>query len=645
MIVVVAASGELPSLALVGVSVAVALAVDFLDHAIYQIRFGRSDPGLRAAWITLFGGHFQESISKFKDIEDRREINRLIIHSRGGLLVTTILGIIATLYYQNSWVAAAAMSAILALHSDVLWDWRSVGHANNWFGRASMLRTDSDDFAKSQIKSFWAWWPLVHVMGLFPACYLFLLEGAGDRDTAPAYMFVFFPLSIIAACFIGVVSVMLAIQAQAGTRSQSFNFFSQSWRSYVDSAPTSMLFYTKKARLTATYNWVVANHVVALIATAVLIAITMSASAALIPSTVASIKVPLLGFEILNIVAVLVVLLFSLACGYLVHSTAGFLGGCAGAGLGTIFIISLPPTRDILYENYTVLTGAMLAALVSWICGLIFLRIPGAVRTSASLLILTPERTEDIPTVIESLRELSAAELRKNAALLSNSTIDLSTIERPKLRYSVMVDGEDVLSMTQRGETFEIAVKYEPRRLQLGVLHSTFHRDKADWKPQLLPRANAANDLSEDQYVSEILDNILTNSAYLVVQIHLYEAGPQVKIVCRCFEQTTTKNYATKYSRSVVQSIASVLQISPLVLQVSYSDIEGPRCPYPSSGDRFSAKTKPVAALADLPTIAAEASELGTVRRHAGRRLGLTLIAQVASVAAAALRLSESFRR
>ncbi|MCV7251620.1 hypothetical protein H7J86_05545 [Mycobacterium hackensackense] len=642
--IVLAASGELPSGSLVAVSVATALAVDALDHAVYQIRFSRSSPRLRAAWSSLLKANFRTAISRFKEIEDSREINRLIIHSRGGLVTVTIIGIILTLYFNSAVVAAGSMSAILALHCDVLWDWRCVGHANNWFGRPTMRYSGSLRFAGIQIRWFWLWWPIMHFLGLFPACWLYLLESVASKQKVVTYLLVFVPLSIIVACFLGVISIMLAINAQSNLRAQSLKIFSESPRRYVQTAPTSVLFYTKKARIAGYYNWIIVNHISALLITACAIAASMTASVALLPPKLASFQIPFVGVEALNVAMVFSVLLISLACGYLVHSTAGFLGGCLGAGLGTIILIALPPTRNIVYENHTVLTAAMLAALVSWVGGLIFLRIPGTVRTSATVLTVTPAKTDFIPELVSMLNSFLREELANSVSKIGTAAVGPPVIAQPRLRYSV-TSQSGALSISRKGETHEMAIKYEPRRVQLSVLYPTFYSKVPGWKSGLLPKANAANDLSEKHYVSEVLDNILTNSAYIVAQLYLYEVGPEIKVVCRCFEQTTTKQYATTYSRSIVQSVALRLDGSSLVTHISNRDVESPGCPYPAKENQSLSPCVSDPALADLPTIAAEARELGTVRRHAGRRLGLTLVAQVATVATAVLRVSEFLRR
>lgn len=583
-------------------------------------------------------------MASFREAEDRREIDRLILHSRFGLLGVTVVAVVATLTSDSAVVAAGALSAVLALHCDVLWDWRTVGHARNWFGRSTMKRTGSIRVSDIQVRWFWLWWPLFYTLALLPACFLYMRVGSGTGEVFQAYMLVFLPLSIILACFLAIIAVFIVVRSQTEESSRPLALVNESLRSYIDSAPTSELFYTKRNRIQGFASWVIVNHVVALLGTATAIALAVFGTVALLPPSVSAISIPIIEVELLNVIVVLAVLVISLLCGYYVHSTAGFLGGCLGAAMGCSLLLVVPSTRDILFENPTVMTAAMLAALVSWIGGLVFLRFPGARRTSASVLIVTPTDTMHLPQIIDDLSRLSSAELSLEAVARLGAVNEEPIILQPRLPY-LFVSPRGSFSITRNGDTREVAVKFQPRALQLSVLRPTFSSVAIHHESQLSPRSNAAGESSAQPYVSEILDNILTNSAFIVVQIMARDSGEQTEVICRCFEQTTTKQYATTNSRSIIQGLAKRIVLEGQSLRhISLGDIENQRCPYPGEKNAGSALAGPDPALADLPSFTAEAKELGTTRRHATSRAGFTFIAQVASVAFAALRTADLLR-
>ncbi|MGW5452763.1 hypothetical protein [Nocardia sp. NPDC003979] len=630
------AAGQTPSPSLLVWGLVGGVLVDLIDHAVFQVRFARSYPNLREAWTQLANREFHGAFVLFGRIERERQIDRLILHSRGGLAALTVLSIIAISITDSRQLAAAALSAVLALHCDVLWDWREVGHARNWFGRPVMIGSSGSKWPKRQAAHFWLTWPFAYVGLLSIGWQLyFLVRPSTGKSLVGQYFSVLLPLSWIVSIFLMIGISCLLVWRRRLELGVDFRVLHLPWAKYrnLHTAPSLL------ARLLRVWRFLVINHALF----AVVLGAVVSALVAILAwaaHSISKISLPVIGDNLLAIAMAISVLIPSLIVTYFINSTAGALGGLLGAAVGVSLAVTVVGSGATLADHPGALTAALAAAILSWIAGLLFLFLPGRDRSSVSFAIfeLPDVPGESVEASINSVAEICHDALDEMSALTRIFTPGKPVEEhRPPL---AVINGSSGVSFDTGGRLMTMGLEFFPRQLELTApLLPTFTL-VAPSVPYLEPRGEA--DITPAvKSLSEVLDNFMTRKALLICDIVLTEGnhGRKRKLLVRCYEQTSTKEYATPHSRILRKSIQERVSDAVGIHCRTSADLHSNSGPYPVYGLSWQT-TVPSISMADIDEVRSEADLLGKQKRHSGSRKGIAAVAQLVTLVSIVVRIA-----
>ena len=496
------------------------VAIDLLDHPLYQLRFAQTSPGLRAAWALVRKRRVREALGAFKALEDSRSIDRLVFHSRGGLVVAGVVGLMVCWAGDDPVTSGCVLAVLLAMHCDIVSDVRYVGHVNNWFGRPTMHGTSSErwlGFLARRCK------PVLTIL-YFPLWYAAgdaFFDAAGTAHHAGVTLVIHSGTAVIAA-YLSAVALIAALAYRQ-----------------VPGQERRLV-----ARATGLREWFVVNHVAVAGLTTAAVALEVPAAVAAgrrLPDAWSSFAVALTVATVVLVSCLLVV--------YLVHSTGGALGGLAGSVLG-VWTETAGHRDEFPGRSGVELAAILVFVLAGWALGLVFISMPGRRVTSAVVVSLSTPAEGDalarVAAVVETVRRSATSPLEADDAAGvpgGPASMDLSTW-----------DGEVLLG--RWGSTWS-----PMRQRSRSGLWPSLRADRA--ASRLPPAKTRLLDGGRQHTLSEVLDDLMTRRCHVEVRLLVPElTGLTANLQLRLFEGTSTKGYATATSEEMAAGIAAGLTSS-----------------------------------------------------------------------------------
>ncbi|MGZ4483797.1 MAG: hypothetical protein ACXVW8_05705 [Nocardioidaceae bacterium] len=565
---IVLAAGQTPSLGLVATAGVAGVAIDVFDHVVYQARFVPRRPDLQQAWRRILHGHVRDGIAQMKQIEDSRSINRLILHSRGGLFTASVLAVLVCLLTASPTWSAAALTYLLSMHCDIVWDFKHVRHAGNWFGRPTMHGTGSEMVVRSWVDRVRVLFTLLYLPVWLAAGDLFLeVSGLGRGAVLVALLG--------ATALIAAYLSALALLTYAALRQSR------------DSVGASVLARWPAARAGAAgavsgrpplLEYLRVNHVLLVLLVGAAVAVEVFLSPLALAGAEA-LRPPQPVF-VASLGTAIVVSTTTLLATYLLSSTGGSLGGLVGAVVGVWTALAVWLRHDIALAQVTMLAAGLFAVVLAWPLGLVFLRMPGRQWSSTMVVsILVPEDVEPEVDLARLGAAVSAACTSAEQALGGGRHGPVpvaATSADPLANVAVAsVEGHDLIGAWR--------VRFRPVQLVSQVaVWQTFA--SGGLAPPTAPEPKTRlDDETCLLTASEILDDLLTRHSEIVVQMSLSRpATGGVALHLRAFEQTSTKRYVTPRCDRLAESLREPLQAAlPAACSVVAGHIKLRRhCPF-----------------------------------------------------------------
>jgi hypothetical protein len=579
-------AGVDPSLSVVGWTVLGGLLIDVIDHPLYQLTHGRRDRVLAEAWRRARDNGLRAGLTAIREAEDARVFNRLFLHSANGLLGSLVLALAATALVPVPALCAVALGWLVHMVCDVTWDFKSVGHARNWFARRGLPWRPDDGTAQTLARSWHLWWAAI----LFGVGVVALRLAVELRDAA--HLPRISPLGYLTGLFVAAIASLLLAVATAlwchCTILKEATGVAPLLRIPWPDPPS--LEWGSRGRLTAARLFR-RDHLILSAWIAIALPVVLVTWTVLEPDRFIDVhQVP-----VMIAAAPLVVMICT---GVFGHTTAASVGGLTGV------VMSVLTERLLAHANLIdawaplAAFGVVVGGLAAWVFSLVLGRWSGRARASSVLFAIVPPAggnpgSEILTPAIDTVNGEGVADLCAVFERACREALgDRVTVHRATWPWA----GADHWGVTPAREVlvFVDQVRIRLRASYSPVLHeddAAFHRTfcPASVSPTpLMPRAWAGaaaphaqvrsgqlswvkgydrtyqatarpDGVTMHKALSEIVDNLLTRQSDVIVDVCRlrHDDGDAYAVIAT--EQTSTKIYATPEAEHVGFRVASHL--------------------------------------------------------------------------------------
>lgn len=543
VVVSLAATGGLDAGFLAGAALGSEL-IDVVDHPLYQALTWRRGSALRQALRTARSDGLRERVRTMKRLEDERTINGLLLHNAYGLgaLVVAALGV--GLLSNSPFWTALLTATVGHMLCDILWDFRFVGHARNWFARAGMpwLRprwarpVAAHGLLWLTLASTSLWW-------LLERCWSALADPAPLAPSEVAYR----TLSIGVAGYLTALGVATYLHARWVRRTTAVRC-PVAKESLVPTAVGRLLDRFRPAR---------GDALTAAAAVAGLIMATLLLLGWWAPSFLEVSGRP-------TMLALGVPLTICVIAMTMRHTTAAALGTLVGISAANVLNGLLSGTDHRLWSAATAM-AILLSGLAGWLSGLVFSRLLG--RIGGSAVVLWYESREQVQQVVRIV-EAAYRDLLDEGSIVSLGPPATEVVRSPASVWAVGT-GPDTGQVSMDGPlTVRVRAVYSPLKHESAALLGPTLDDRPVLP--LLPRTQASArpchvhaqagrlrwpEHEEDdgrgtaragiglvKPLSEIVDNFVTRRADLQTDVVAVDDESGCLVVR---EVTSTKHYTT----------------------------------------------------------------------------------------------------
>lgn len=575
-------AGVGPPWSVVGWTVLGGTLIDVIDHPLYQLTYGRRQGVLAGAWRTARRDGLRRGLAMVRQAEDSRTFNRLFLHNANGLIGSLAVGLAVAFFWRVPGLCAVAFGWLLHMLSDITWDFKHVGQAGNWFARSGMLIRPDSRLAGRLARNWDLVWGLilavVGVVGLQlavelrAAAHLPEISGLGYLTA----LMILFIAGLLAGLATAVWRHSASLAAATGARPALFIRWplpdQPSW------AAARMLTAARIFR----HDYLILAGGLAVVMPAVLLVWTWRQPVVFVhqhqvPATLV-LAVPL-GLMILT--------------GVFGHTSAAAIGGLAGVVLSVLGDRLLSYAGLIRAWATPTAFGIVASALAAWLFSLLLGRWSGRLKSSSTLIAVTPACGTPLPGLDEpadvGLEELDGA-FRQACQDAFGRPLRWAAPSWPQADdadHWGVTAGRDVLVFADRVR-IRLRAGYSPRATEDDVVfRPTFCPASAAQVP-LMPRSWAGdskpharvnadtlrwlgsyggpalgtarpNGTTLHKTLSEITDNVLTRGSDLIVDVCRIrdDQGWLFAVISR--EQTSTKSYGTPEAEHVGLRVAEYL--------------------------------------------------------------------------------------
>jgi hypothetical protein len=579
------AGGVGPPWSVVGWTVLGGTLIDLIDHPLYQLTYGRRQGVLADAWRAARRDGLRRGLAIVRQAEDSRAFDRLYLHNVNGLIGSIIVSLVVVFAWPIPGLCAVALGWLLHMLSDIVWDFKNVGHARNWFSRDRMpWRADGPVAASLARYWYLGWTVILAAVGIVGLQLAVALRNAAHLPQVSALgyataVMVLFIAGLLASLALALWRHSVSMQAATGARPA----LALHWPAYPG------LRWAASRRLKAArvfrHDHLILAGCLAVVMPAILIVWTY-----LQPG-------PFQNQHHVSAAVLAVPLGLMICTGVFGHTTAAAIGGLLGV------VISVLGERLISHAGLIhpwappTAFGVVASGLAAWVFSLVLGRWSGRIQGSSTLAAVTAPATSPGSPLTPGLDERG-----------SEGIEDLKKVFHEACRYAfgrqvawpaatwpqasdadhwAVTSGRYVLVFNGRARV-RLSARYSTQAVENDVVfHSTFCPASESPAP-LMPRSWAGASPPHAQVdsgklswigtyeaaaldttrpdgtklhktLSEIADNLLTRQSELIVDVCRIrdDLGSMVAVIAR--EQTSTKSYGTPEAEHVGLSVADYI--------------------------------------------------------------------------------------
>jgi hypothetical protein len=472
------ATGSVDPAFLVGAAVGAEL-IDLVDHPAYQLITWRRDPAVRVALRTARARGLRAGWEELRDLEDSRSIDGLYLHNAFGLAGALVLALAVAIFSDSPFWVAVVTATVGHMLCDILWDFRYVGHARNWFARSWMPWVKAPGQPRLGIYS-------LSVVLLLAALMWWLIERCWsvlhDAEMASSAAFVHRALAIVLLAYLTGLVFLVHVHVRwildhTGRRTPLSRM----------SRDTRASELVKSLRPQAGDVMTVASLVGIAISAILVCGYQLSPSSVQDGGQPAwlALGVPLLGSAVTMMLR---------------HTTAAGVGTLAGVLLADLLNTVIATTGGDSWDSKTSV-GILLSGLVGWLSGLVVTRVTG--RIGGSAIVMTFSELPDVDQT-RQLVDRGYARFAQSVQVGSFGRTRTTVVQSPRSVWAAETGPSDRCASIVNPLTLRFSGVYSPLvHESAAVLNSSF--DQTAGRSPLLPRSQSAPDLAHATATASIV--------------------------------------------------------------------------------------------------------------------------------------------